>query len=309
MQKWSWRYYIALALSMFGLLILAYFLLFEPEFNDWSFKFNPDLSSKFGDFVGGFIGSLFSLAGVFLLFETLISQKNAFQKQQFEIKFFELLKIYRENVQEMEHTPSGRSKANGRRVFVELRKQFGEIYCKIKDIVKENDFHIKNKDIINISFIIQFIGIGETTNEILDKYLDKYRQNQKDLIDNITNKFSFEYASGNKLDGHQSRLGHYYRHLYQFVTFIDKTEYLDDNEKYFYVKTLRAQMSTYELAMFFINSLSDFGQPWSVGDPCLIVKYKLIKNIPSGFIFDINPKDYYQMMYEEDERSKLPTAT
>lgn len=309
MQNWSWRYYLALSLSIIGLILVSYFVLLEPAFNDWNFKLNADLSAKFGDFIGGFIGSLFSLAGVLLLFETLNSQKVAFQNQQFETKFFELLAIYRENVREMEHKPSGRPKAKGRRVFVELRRQFGEIYQKVNDIKAENKYEIDAKDIINISFIILFLGIGETTNEILDRYLEKYKKSQKKLVEQLFNSFSPEQWSGCKLDGHQSRLGHYYRHLYQMVTFIDKTDYLSDKEKYFYVKTLRAQMSTFELAMFFINSLSDFGQPWTIGDPNLIMKYKFIKNIPSGFIFDIKPSEYYPMKYEEDERSQLPIST
>ena len=308
-QQWSWRYYLALSLSVFGLILIAYFLLLEPAFNDWSYKINPDLSAKFGSFIGGFIGTLFSLAGVLLLFETLISQKIAFQKQQFENKFFELLKIYRENVKEMEHKPSVGPKVHGRSVFVALKKQYGEIYKKINQIVKEENCEIDKKDIVNISFLIQFIGIGDTSYPILDKYLEKYKTSHKDLIDKINFVFSFEARSGSKIDGHQSRLGHYYRHLYQTVTFIDKTEYLSNDEKYFYVKTIRAQMSTFELAMFFINALSDFGQPWTIGDPSLIMKYKLIKNIPSGFVFDINPKDYFPMKYEEDDRSQLPTAS
>lgn len=302
MQKWSWRYYLALTLSISGLGLIVYFLFLEPEFNDWSFIVKSDLAAKFGDFIGGFIGSLFSLAGVLLLFETLNNQKLAFQHQQFESKFFELLTIYRQNVQEMEHIPPGKDVVRGRKVFVELKKQFGELLEQIKSLNEALGANVPIRDLVNITFIIHFIGVGESTKEIVDNFLNKYEQTHPKFIEKVIFNFSFDNYKGKKLDGHQSRLGHYYRHLYQMVTFIDKIDYLSPDEKYFYVKTLRAQMSTFELAIFFFNSLSDFGRPWRTGDPNLIMKYKIIKNIPTGFTFGVNPKDFYPMVYEEEER-------
>ena len=41
-------------------------------------------------------------------------------------------------------------------------------------------------------------------------------------------------------------LGHYYRHIYQTVCFVDKQEILSEKEKYSYVKMLRAQLSDLE---------------------------------------------------------------
>ena len=64
-------------------------------------------------------------------------------------------------------------------------------------------------------------------------------------------------------------------------------------------------MSTFELAIFFVNVLSTYGKPWSQGQKNLVVEYELIKNIPSGFIFGIEPKTYFKMNYEEDERLNI----
>lgn len=68
MGKWSWRYKLAMLLSVIGGLTIVYFCFFRTAFNDYSFHINPELASNFGDFIGGFVGPLFSLAGVFLLF-------------------------------------------------------------------------------------------------------------------------------------------------------------------------------------------------------------------------------------------------
>jgi hypothetical protein len=80
-------------------------------------------------------------------------------------------------------------------------------------------------------------------------------------------------------EGHQSRLGHYYRHLYQMIRYVDQ-QTLDIN-KYEYVKTIRAQLSTHEQALLLVNSLTPVGQNWWKKD--LIDKYRLVKNIPPEF--------------------------
>ncbi|MFH2032183.1 MAG: hypothetical protein ABIJ40_16430, partial [Bacteroidota bacterium] len=99
---WSWRYTFALVVTIIGLALLVFFSFHSTYFN-FSFNIDSKLANEFGGFIGGLIGSLFSLAGILLLFETLNSQKFAFQKQLFENKYFELINYHRENVQEMKH--------------------------------------------------------------------------------------------------------------------------------------------------------------------------------------------------------------
>jgi hypothetical protein len=80
-------------------------------------------------------------------------------------------------------------------------------------------------------------------------------------------------------EGHQSRLGHYFRHLYQTVDFIHERKV--EIDKYSYIKALRAQLTTHEQALLYINSLTLAGNNWwSKG---YLIKYKMVKNIPPGF--------------------------
>jgi hypothetical protein len=109
------------------------------------------------------------------------------------------------------------------------------------------------------------------------------------------------------LEGHQSRLSHYYRHLFQTVKYVNEKKGLDYKRKYAYVKILRAQLSTHEQALLFFNSLSEMGMPWErkaglSDDQKLITKYNLIKNIPTGFITAINVRTYYPNVYYEGEK-------
>jgi hypothetical protein len=121
--------------------------------------------------------------------------------------------------------------------------------------------------------------------------------------------------------GHQFRLGHYYRHFYQTVTFIDKEKSLDFNSKYGYIKILRGQFSNYEQIIFFLNSISSIGRTFELENKInpqeainfnkhLLTKYNLIKNIPNNDIAgEINSLSYYpnivyETLIEDDKISK-----
>jgi hypothetical protein len=80
------------------------------------------------------------------------------------------------------------------------------------------------------------------------------------------------------------------------------TEFLSEDDKYFYGKTLRSQLSTYEQALLFINSISSLGMKWEykfLSSPDqqnrrgLIMTYNIIKNLPGNHFFGISYRDYY----------------
>jgi len=110
--------------------------------------------------------------------------------------------------------------------------------------------------------------------------------------------------------GHQYQLGHYFRHLYQAVKFIDQQPawLFSKVEKYEYAKILRAQMSNYEQALLFINSLTVLGRNWEYNNKerkRLITEYHMIKNLPQHFIPNMDPQNYYpDVNYEWKEKSK-----
>ena len=62
--------------------------------------------------------------------------------------------------------------------------------------------------------------------------------------------------------GHVRRLGHYFRNIYQAVSYLEEQQFLNARQKYEYMSTFRAQMSVYEQAVFFFNSVSDLGKKW-----------------------------------------------
>src|SRR5688572_21457081 len=102
---------IIIAACSIGMGVIVWFM-FDLPFNDGSRMRNGALFGQYGDFVGGLLGTIFTICSFFILYITLIQQRTqfrlsinqqsiTFQKERFESKFFEMVKFHRENVQEM----------------------------------------------------------------------------------------------------------------------------------------------------------------------------------------------------------------
>ncbi len=299
--------------------ILFFLYLFNTTDLDSKAPIDTNIFASYGSLIGGILGALFSLAGIFLLINTLESQEKAintqqinFNKQLFESKFFDLINIHRQNSSEINIAD-----IIGKKVFLTLQTEFH--YCKLViDAFNETSpKKLSEEEIINISYLCFFFGtVGKISEQVIkrslssypnrvDSIIKEYKNNQKIFTD----RADFSY---NLFEGHQSILGYYYRHLYQVVKFVDEqpSDLLTYKEKYNYVKILRAQLSTQEQAFLFYNSLSDLGKAWEkqIGldeNNKLITKYNLIKNIPTGYTsgFDVQ-KHYPNIKYEGDNMSE-----
>jgi len=214
-------------------------------------------------------------------------------------------------------------------------RSFGNIY-KSDQVAKQRkekinfgnrtfEFEVLEK--INIAYLIVFVGVSRQGREILKSLLEQFYSEEfvSALIQHYakipvcwsTHRKQWE-EGGSDLQhaefvkyfgGHEHRLGHYFRHLYQTVTYIDASTQLNYDQKYEYIKTLRAQLSTYEQAVIFFNSVSDLGRVWELEkhneNYQLITKYNFIKNIPAEFIENIKLKEFYPLV-EYEGLEKIP---
>jgi hypothetical protein len=85
-----------------------------------------------------------------------------------------------------------------------------------------------------------------------------------------------------------------------------------DDDKYFYGKMLRAQLSTYEQLILLFNSVSSLGMNWeytpdlkNIPANCknedfrFITRYNIIKNLPGSQFLDITYRHYYRDVHYE----------
>lgn len=287
-----------------GSLILFVFKTTDLNVNN---PISTNIFADFGSLIGGIVGTVFSLAGILLLIQNINLQEQFFLRQQIESRFFELIKIHRENSSEI--TIKDRS---GKKVFLSLQKELFECFKLVKEVNQQ--FNISEKLLLNVTYQVFFYGaVGEISQQILK---DNLREYPGDFVNQLFKAFEdkqkkiqkeFDYKP---FEGHQSRLGHYFRHLFQSVKYIDNQpkNLLSYEQKYQYVKSLRAQLSNPEQVILFFNSISDLGKAWEldeeIKDPNyrLITKYNLIKNIPLGYSNLIDIRTYYPDIFYEGQR-------
>lgn len=120
------RITLSFVLVGIGVLIIIIFLLrikYDGFLN--LNNINIERSAQSGDFIGGIVGTIFTLVGIVLLFETLSLQRiefeesrKVFQTQQFENKFFSLLNLYQEIIRTFHYEmPTTSEKFTGKEYF------------------------------------------------------------------------------------------------------------------------------------------------------------------------------------------------
>lgn len=326
------RFWIGLCIF---LLIVTLICFFPYWFTSHSFR-NIDFRStgQIGDTIGGIMGPFIGIAAALLTFlafwvqyqaniqqrqqyrDALIDEKKdrgdqekIWRIERFENRFYELLRLHRANVDEMNIT----NKLSGRKCFVQMFYELKYCWIKVNDVVKatpddlKQQYHYDTIDVLEFSYKIFFFGIGYNSekqlmysfNEAqahlfhqckavfqkLQEVFEEARQADPDNsiylleapLSGIANERTFE-ISYFPFDGHANRLGHYYRHLFQTATYVIEQPdvLLEDHNKYSYIKTLRAQLSNHEQLLLYYNGLAWFDEEWRT----LFTQFRLIKNIP-----------------------------
>jgi hypothetical protein len=250
---------------------------------------SPTTAGQLGDFVGGYIGTFFVLASVVLLTSTLRNQRRSAQILNFEAKYFELLRLHRDNVGELEVQG-----VTGRKLFVMLLREFRAALEINNHVAGQREQKLSQKQLAHICYYCLFYGTGPNSSRMLVRSLAEFDRPFIDELegaldspgtkDRVQRERKLAYVP---FEGHQSRLGHYYRHLYQAVGYVDQQTIKLD--KYEYVKTIRAQLSNHEQAMLLLNSLTPIGKDWWRRG--FMLNYRMVQNIPRDFLDPIDEMD------------------
>lgn len=253
---------------------------------------------------------------------TLLQDKRA-RITIFESRFHSMLSIHRDNANNIEV-----NNIKGRKVFLhvldELKLIF-ELFSAIYNTRDETDKVISGESLYNLVYLSFFFGIGEKStpmvkdlagenfvwfieksHKIIIDHIDQYEKNidknkKKDYIIFKINDKEYKWRNVYSFGtGHLRRLGHYVRHLFQTVKFVDDADLrlIDQQAKYNYISNLRAQLSAHEQILLFYNAISIMGQPWlsklKGANENYIERYCMIKSIPyNAADFYKKPSDYF----------------
>ncbi len=272
---WAWSFVII------GFLISAYGLI-DYKCNG-SFELN-----LLGDFLGGAVASIWSLAGLFFIYVAFLGQKQQLLNQQMELMFSQLeVKYTRLEIkgQKQEMIEQNRTLRQQRfeNTFFQLLRNHQEIVNGIdmrKKVRGTGEMAIseQGRDCFKI-FYQRFSG-NLNKNVPLDKILTSYME---------------------FFDKHQADLGHYFRNLYHILKFVKNSEEITPEEKFKYSSLLRALLSSYELTLLFYNGLGKYGVEFFKP---LIEEFSFLKNNDKKLLIDTNHMNEYDELAFADSKTR-----
>jgi hypothetical protein len=282
------------------------FSFFAPAIFVKSNNCGIDFSDKgqIGDTIGGIMNPFIAISGVLLTFLAffiqyksnklqreqfrleLVEQNKQFKKSQFENQFYEMLKLHKENVNDLEIKMDDEL-VKGRRVFEFLIRELELCYFIAKLDFPDADLRSR----FNEAYGVFFHGLNNKVIK-LHKYFKDLSTLQSQLkrfgnwtlVTTVRRLFEINWEYDLKysiLNGYSSELSNYYRHLFQTVKYVSSQEELivTYEEKRNYLRILRAQLSNQEQAMIFYNWYSGFGKQWENGSNNFFTDYRMIHNL------------------------------
>lgn len=317
-----------LVLVAYGVLVLLHH--YVPYMHLWSIT-NFGL---IGDFVGGVISTLFAIAAAMYVIKTYKKQLRDRKFHRFEATFMRMLELHKQNVSEINikshiEVSTGQN-YNGRYAFPIMYKELALIYDETgKAIVTflQNNPHIRYNTWRNPELMIDLahkLSFGFFFYDVNGYQLT--RDKNEPLYDLTVGVVQILKQSPQMKDylnlSRNIVLGHYFRHLYNMVKFVDDSKSLHNfKEREDYCKLIRSQMSDYEQIVLYYDTLSPLGAAWiqplgvsDVENMSLLCKYRFVKNCPCflsyfgkdlGSVFAVEDKawrDRGERFFETDLR-------
>ncbi len=246
---------------------------------------------QLGDFIGGVLGTIASLLSVILLIVTLRAQQQQFDRQNFESHFFELVKLHRQNIDEMEVKDG-----SGRRIFYLLLLEL-EVVLQYADRLNVHN-RLDERDVLRAAFLCFYFGVGPRSKAMLEtlcrRHYDADHPELSEVLLGLERQIFIDRKQiegslidvdetffRNPVDGHQSRLSHYFRNFFHAIEYIDHSS-SPWPVKQQYADILRAQLSIQEQTLILLSRLS----PMYEAPSYFVDKFELTKNIPDNFFND-----------------------
>ncbi|PHI36321.1 hypothetical protein CBQ28_15040 [Pseudoalteromonas sp. GCY] len=248
---------ISLAIAIAGLLFLVNLVLI----------FITDKAGAFGDFFGGILNPILTFFTLFGLIVTIVIQRKEFRLARFEYEktadalgttaiettFFNILDLHHNLVSNLKLDMKELSnKTKAERIFTEIAETFFQ--RTMGNALLDKDEIVEGREVFET--IIKFLtSNSESAENSLERY--KFIQNNLNHI-----------------------LGHYFRNLYQALKIINNYDdnKLSEADKRKYTSILRAQLSTKELAILFLNCIEGVSDNGEFKN--LLIRYEMLEHLP-----------------------------
>jgi hypothetical protein len=137
-------------ITVVGGLVAMNLILFAKAYRETD-HINPVTAGQLGDFIGGYVGTAFVLLTAVLLYRTLRLQRESAQLQSFEARYFELLRLHRDNVAEMRI-----GNIEGRRIFLPMLRELWAARGVVEDCALEHAAVLTPRQKLHIAYYCLF---------------------------------------------------------------------------------------------------------------------------------------------------------
>ena len=253
------------------------------------FKIDFSVLGPFGDFASGTTVPLLTFVSFLAVVATLRMQKDQLEMQKKEIQ--NSIVEMQETRKEMQEQSKTLSIQRFESTFFNMVNLHNEI---VKTLSEKNHFAEETGE-------LYFVG-----RQIFPSAFNEFRYIHNELLTsgNLTGATEIERIQQvyhQFFENRESQLGHYFRNLYRILKFIDEAP-LMDGEKRTYVGIIKAQLSSYELALLLYNGLSNQGNKFLP----LMQKYNLLDNLNQSLLIMCDTHyQIYKTYGKEDEMAEV----
>lgn len=212
---------------------------------------------QFGDYVGGTLSPVFSLLGLLALLLTIHLQNQELTNSAREMT---------RSVRALEAQGAALHQQNFERTFFEMVRLH-------HDIVKALDLRDESGRVTTA---------GRDCFSVFYERFKKRHSKANASFNGQGQRKIVSEAYGEFYKATQHEIGHYFRNFHRILKFVDESEV---DRKGRYTGVLRAQMSSYELALLFYNALHPVGEKVKP----LVERYGILENLDLSIL--CNPPD------------------
>ena len=217
---------------------------------------NSTISGVFGDFFGGVLNPIFTFLTFLGLIVTIVIQRQD-------------LKLSRVEYEKTAEALATQSVENTFFNMLDLHHKITEDLKFDLASLSENKY-LKKVQGFRSGLHDEFTSEGRAVFDAVLKFLSSESASPHQT------KTRYQHLQ----EGHNHVLGHYFRNLYQTMKFIDGFEdsVVSRARKFKYASILRAQLSTKELALLFINCLDGICDKGQFKN--LVIRYAMLEHLP-----------------------------
>jgi len=298
--------------------VLFFRIIIDKAYFNTSWEIDTKLAADFGSFVGGFVGTIFSLIGTLVVaytFEKQFRQTNRMFEEQNKLNrkseatnnFFKMIDFQNAIIEQMELPTIKDGNEKGRKVFVTSKEQINEIldlYSRHKGGAKDKTglisiYDLNDNELFDFAYTLFYYGFPDVFSDSSAKdhspnIISTLRKAgySEGRIKRYLKAMEFQLCDyGNKTDNkpirewlinrvNQPYLSSYFQNLYGAINLVDSNTDFEDSEKENLINILRAQLSTPELYILDIHRRSKISKVTGEDWSTYINNYGLLKNLP-----------------------------